>query len=141
VGVIQHAFRMLGRSPGLAAVVIVSIGVGIGVNTTVFSWLQAVTLKPLPGVTNGSSFFTVEPKSDAGTFPGISWREYHDLDQRLGAFDDLLAFRMAPMSVGETSRTERTYALLVSGTYFQGLGLRPAASSSRGRSNEPVASR
>ena len=39
---------MLGRSPGLAAVVIVSIGVGIGVNTAVFSWLQAVTLKPLP---------------------------------------------------------------------------------------------
>jgi len=133
VGVIQHAFRMLGRSPGLAAVVIVSIGVGIGVNTTVFSWLQAVTLKPLPGVTNGSSFFTVEPRGDTGTFPGISWLEYHDLDQRLGAFDDLLAFRMAPMSVGEISRTERTYALLVSGNYFQVLGLRPAA----GRFLEP----
>ena len=127
MGVIQHAFRMLGRSPGLAAVVIVSIGVGIGVNTTVFSWLQAVTLKPLPGVTNGSSFFTVEPKSDAGTYPGVSWLEYHDLDQRLGAFDDLLAFRMAPMSVGDSSRTERAYALLVSGNYFQVLGLRPAA--------------
>jgi len=124
---------MLGRSPGLAAVVIVSISVGIGVNTTVFSWLQAVTLKPLPGVTNGSSFFTVEPRGDTGTFPGISWLEYHDLDQRLGAFDDLLAFRMAPMSVGETSRTERTYALLVSGNYFQVLGLRPAA----GRFLEP----
>jgi predicted permease len=133
VGVIQHALRMLGRSPGLAAVVIVSIGVGIGVNTTVFSWLQAVTLKPLPGVTNGSGFFTVEPKGDTGTFPGISWLEYHDLARRLGAFDDLLAFRMAPMSVGDTSRTERTYALLVSGNYFQVLGLRPAA----GRFIEP----
>ena len=118
---------MLGRSPGMAAVVIVSIGVGIGVNVTVFSWLQAVTLRPLPGVTDGSSFYTVEPKADTGSFPGVSWREYQDLDERLDAFDDLLAFRMAPMSVGEASRTERTYALLVSGNYFQILGLRPAA--------------
>ena len=124
---------MLGRSPGLAAVVIVSIGVGIGVNTAVFSWLQAVTLKPLPGVANGSSFYTVEPKSDTGTYPGISWLEYHDLGQRLGAFDDLLAFRMAPMSVGESSRTERAYSLLVSGNYFKVLGLQPAA----GRFVEP----
>ncbi len=124
---------MIGRSPGLAAVVIVSIGIGIGVNTAVFSWLQAVTLRPLPGVTNGSSFYTVEPKADTGTFPGISWLEYHDLDQRLGAFDDLLAFRMAPMSVGEAGRTERTYSLLVSGNYFQVLGLGPAA----GRFLEP----
>ncbi len=124
---------MIGRSPGLAAVVIVSIGIGIGVNTAVFSWLQAVTLRPLPGVTNGSSFYTVEPRADTGTFPGISWLEYHDLDQRLGAFDDLLAFRMAPMSVGEAGRTERTYSLLVSGNYFQVLGLGPAA----GRFLEP----
>ena len=133
MGVITHAFRMIGRSPGLAAVVIVSIGVGIGVNTAVFSWLQAVTLRPLPGVADGSRFYTVEPKADTGTFPGISWLEYHDLDQRLDAFDDLLAFRMAPMSVGESSRTERTYSLLVSGNYFPVLGLRPAA----GRFLEP----
>ncbi len=124
---------MIGRSPGLAAVVIVSIGVGIGVNTAVFSWLQAVTLRPLPGVSNGASFYTVEPKADTGSFPGSSWREYQDLNQRLGAFDDLLAFRMAPMSVGEPARTERTYSLLVSGNYFRALGLQPAA----GRFVEP----
>ena len=124
---------MIGRSPGLAAVVIVSIGIGIGVNTAVFSWLQAVTLRPLPGVADGASFFTVEPKADTGTFPGVSWLEYNDLDERLTSFDDLLAFRMAPMAVGEASRTERTYSLLVSGNYFQVLGLRPAA----GRFMEP----
>jgi predicted permease len=124
---------MLGRSPGLAAVVIISIGIGIGVNTAVFSWLQAVTLRPLPGVSNGGAFFTVEPKADTGSFPGTSWREYHDVNERLDAFDDLLAFRMAPMAVGEANRTERTYSLLVSGNYFQVLGLRPAA----GRFLEP----
>ena len=42
------------------------------------------------------------------------------------AFEDLLAFRMLPVNVGETSRTERTYALLVSGNYFSALDIRPA---------------
>lgn len=133
MGVVPHAFRAIGRSPGLAAVVIISLGIGIGVNTAVFSWLQAVTLKPLPGVTNGAAFLTVEPRSNTGTYPGVSWLEYQDLDQRLASFENLLAFRMAPMAVGEASRTERTYSLLVSGNYFPVLGLRPAA----GRLLEP----
>ena len=47
---IRHAFRTIGRMPGLAAVVILSLGVGIGVNTAVFSWIQAILLKPIPGV-------------------------------------------------------------------------------------------
>ncbi len=50
MGDLRHAFRMIGRMPGLAAVVIGSLGVGIGVNTAVFSWIQAVVLRPLPGV-------------------------------------------------------------------------------------------
>lgn len=130
---IRPAIRAIGRSPIVSVVIVVSLGIGIGVNTAVFSWLQAVTLRPLPGVSDGASFYTVEPKADTGTFPGISWLEYQDLGRRLAAFDDLLAFRMAPMSVGEASRTERTYSLLVSGNYFQALGLRPAA----GRFIEP----
>ncbi len=64
---IRECLRSVFRAPGLAAVVIVSIGIGIGVNTAVFSWLQAVTLRPLPGVSNGASFFTVEAKADTGT--------------------------------------------------------------------------
>ncbi len=130
---IRPALRAIGRAPIVSIVIVVSLGIGIGVNTAVFSWLQAVTLRPLPGVSNGASFYTVEPRADTGSFPGVSWLEYHDLDQRLDAFDDLLAFRMAPMSVGDSSRTERTYSLLVSGNYFRTLGLRPAA----GRLIEP----
>lgn len=130
---IRQAIRSLARSPIVAAVVIVSVGIGIGVNTAVFSWLQAVTLRPLPGVRDGGSFLTVEPRASTGSFPGTSWREYHDLNERLSSFDDLLTFRMAPMAVGQANRTERTYSLLVSGNYFQVLGLRPAA----GRFLEP----
>ena len=79
---IRHALRTIGRMPGLAAVVILSLGVGIGVNTTVFSWIQAMLLHPIPGVAGSSSFYNIEPKSDTGTYPGMSWTEYQDLKHR-----------------------------------------------------------
>ena len=70
VGMIRHAFRTISRMPGLAAVVVLSLGVGIGVNTAVFSWIQAIVLKPIPGVAGSGRFYHVEPKSDTGTYPG-----------------------------------------------------------------------
>lgn len=127
MGVIQHGLRAIGRMPGLAAVVILSLGVGIGVNTAVFSWIQAILLEPIPGVDNSGGFYHVEPKSDAGTYPGMSWLEYRDLAAKLTSVEELVVSRMAPLNVGASGRTERTYAQLVSGNLFSALGLQPAA--------------
>ena len=118
---IRHALRTIGRMPGLAAVVILSLGIGIGVNTTVFSWIQVLLLKPIPGVADSGSFYHIDPKSDTGTYPGLSWAEYQDLKPRLQSIEELVAFRMAPLNVGEPGRTERTYAQLVSGNLFDAL--------------------
>ena len=124
---IRDAFRTVGRMPGLAAVVILSLGVGIGVNTAVFSWIQAILLKPIPGVDESGGFYHLEPKSDTGSYPGMSWAEYRDLKDQLPAIEQLVVFRMAPLNVGEAGRTERTYAQLVSGNFFTALRLQPAA--------------
>jgi predicted permease len=123
---LRHALRIIRRAPVLAAVVIGSLGVGIGVNTAVFSWIQAVVLRPLPGVANATAFHLVEPRSDAGSHPGASWREYLDLQSRLTALPDLLAYRMSAFTTGAADHAERSYGLLVSGNYFAALRLRPA---------------
>ena len=122
---VRQAWRMIGRMPGLAAVVIVSLGVGIGVNTAVFSWIQAMVLQPIPGVADAASFQLVESRADTGSYPGASWLEYRDMRDRLRTLPDLFAFRMVPFNVGEAGRPERTHGLLVSGNYFSALGLRP----------------
>ena len=126
VGDVRYAVRAISRMPMLAAVVILSLAVGIGVNTAVFSWLQAVVLKPLPGVAHASEFHLVEPRAESGAYPGVSWREFQDLRERLTAFRDLVAFRTVPLNVGASGETERTFAQLVSATYFSALELRPA---------------
>jgi len=122
---VRHALRMIVRMPALAAVVIVSIGAGIGVNTVVFSWIQAVVFQPIPGVSGAAGFHLVEPRTETGMYPGMSWLEYEDLRERLRSFRDLLAFRMTSLYVGEPGQVERAYGLLVSGNYFSELGLRP----------------
>jgi predicted permease len=113
--------------PIVAIVVVVSLGLGIGANTVVFAWIQALVLKPIPGVRNPSAFHTVDPITEHGGGPGASWLEFQDLRQRLTVFEDLLAFRMTPLMLGEVGNTERAYGLLVSANYFAALGLEPAA--------------
>ncbi len=122
---LQFAVRSIARMPGLAAVVVLSLGVGIGVNTVVFSWIQARVFKPIPGVSGAAAFHLVEPRTDTGMYPGASWPEYRDLRDGLLAVQRLVAFRMAPLYVGEPGRIERAYGLLVSDNYFSALGLRP----------------
>ena len=125
-GDVRHAWRSIVRMPVVATVVVVSLGVGIGVNTAVFSWVQAMYLQPLPGVAGAGRMYLVEPRSDTGSYPGASWLEYLDLQQRLTSLPDLFAYRMVAFNVGERGRVERTYGQFVSGNYFSALGLSPA---------------
>ena len=76
---------------------------------------------------NSGTLNLIEPRAETGSYPGVSWREYGDLRERLHSFSDLIAGRMVPFSVGERGRVERAFALLVSGNYFTALGLTPAA--------------
>ena len=123
---IRHAWRAIRKMPVVAAVIVASLSIGIGVNVAVFSWIEAVILRPLPGVPNASGFYSVETRAETGSYPGLSWLEYQDLRERLRAFPNLLAFRMAPFNVGEPGQPRRAYGLLVSSNYFSALGLRPA---------------
>ena len=124
---LRQAFRAIRRAPGVAAVAMVSIGAGIGVNTTVFSWIQARLLTPIPGVARGADFYLIEPRNENGGYPGASWPEYRDLSERVPAFASIAAFNMAPLNVGAAEWSERTYGILASGNYFSALGLQAAA--------------
>ncbi len=127
LGDLRNAGRTISRMPVLAAVIVVSLAVGIGVNTTIFSWIQLILFQPLPGVSGASNFVMVEPRSETGGYPGASWLEYRDLQTQVPALRELVAFQMVPFNVGETGQTERTFGQLVSGNYFSALGLKPAA--------------
>lgn len=124
---IRQGCRTIGRMPVLASVVVLSLGAGIGVNTTVFSWIQTFVFNPLPGVQKSGSLYFIEPTTDTGAYPGSSWLEFRDFRERITSFQDLSAARMVPLYVGAPGRTERAYGQLVSGNFFDALNLTPAA--------------
>jgi putative ABC transport system permease protein len=126
VGDLRNAARSISRMPGLAAVIVLSLAIGIGVNTTILSWIQLILFEPLPGVPGASNFLLVEPHTDTGGYPGVSWLEYRALQMQLPALRDVVASEMVPFNVGEKGHTERTHGQLVSGNYFSALGLKPA---------------
>jgi predicted permease len=124
---LRYAWRSLRRVPVVAAVVVSSLAVGIGVNTVVFSWIQRVVFRPVAGVPDAGAFHLLEPRTESGGYPGASWLEYRDLRATLHGLEQLLAFRMAPLYVGEPGRVERGSGMLVSENYFDALRLAPAA--------------
>src|SRR5258708_24398881 len=97
---LRQAWRMIWRMPGLAAVVIVSLGVGIGVNTAVFSWIQLMVLQPIPGVADAGGVQLVEPHADTGSYPRASWLEYPGLRGRIHNPPPLFPFPPGPFNPG-----------------------------------------
>ncbi len=89
---VRQAARSIVRMPVLATVVVVSLAIGIGVNAAIFSWIQGLVFKPLPGVRDAASFQLIEPRSDIGSHVGTSWLEYRDLRERLTTFREILAY-------------------------------------------------
>ena len=104
LGDLRNAGRTIRRMPGLAAVIIVSLAIGIGVNTTIFSWIQMILFQPLPGVSGASNFLLVEPRTETGGYPGASWLEYRALRTQVPALRDIVAFQVVPFNVERQAR-------------------------------------
>jgi predicted permease len=122
----RHAFRLLRRSPGFTLVAVVSLALGIGANTIVFSVLNALVLKTLPIAEPERVYFVNNSGGPSQSFPN-----YRDLRDHNSTFESLFAYRIAPMSLSEASfsgkgRAERVWGYLVTGNYFQSLRTQPA---------------
>ncbi len=117
---LRYAMRMLRKNPGFAAVAILSLALGIGANTLVFSVVNGLLLRPLP-VDRPDQLAFLETKS------GIthSFPTYRDLRDRNQTFSGLAGYRLAPMEMESASGATRIWGLLATGNYFDMLGLHP----------------
>ena len=123
---IRYAGRMLRKAPGASAVAILSLAMGIGINTTVFGWIRGVLLNPMPGVADSDRLVTVETVAPSGTLIDNSYPDYQTWRDDATLFDGVIAFKERPLGLGDETSAERAWAMLVSGNYFDVLGLKPA---------------
>jgi hypothetical protein len=117
-----YAFRWLRRSPGFTLTALLSLALGIGANTIVFSVLNALILKPLPVAEPDRIYFVNNSGQPANSFPN-----YRDIRDRNQIFESLFDYRISPMALGDDNLgTHRVWGYLVTGNYFETLGLKPA---------------
>lgn len=119
----RSALRNLVHAPYLSAVIILSLAVGIGANTVIFSWLKRAMLEPLAGVP--APVIALETRDDTGNYVPLSWLEYRDVREMLPSFSGILAHRPRAYNLGEPGHETRAFTELVSENFFAVLGLRP----------------
>ena len=122
---IRFAVRSLRKSPSFTAVALITLALGIGSNAIVFSILDAVLLRPLPVEQPDRLFFVEARHGNGSPFPSHSFPDYLDFKNGTTSID-LAAYRIAAMGLQSGSGAERAWGYLVTGNYFEMLGVRPA---------------
>src|ERR1035441_7994236 len=115
-----YAARLLRRSPGFTAVAIVSLALGIGANTVVFSAINVLLLKPLPVSSPGELRFV-----ERDHFPWHYYSRYLDMRDRNQTFSGLIGYEFVGVGIETGEFTDWAPAYLATGNYFNVLGVRP----------------
>ena len=123
---LRFGFRISLKSPGFTLVAVLTLAVGIACSTTVFSWIDAVLVRPIPGVANGPGLLSLESLTPNGEFMTSSYPDYRDFRDRLTLLAGLAVANPNPLSIGDEDHAERVWGELVSGNYFSVLGVKPA---------------
>jgi putative ABC transport system permease protein len=122
---LRYGARMLLKRPGFTLIAIITLALGVGANTAIFSLVNTVLLRPLP-VAQPERVFEITPLqkgADAGSF---SYPFYKDVRDQNDVLEGLAAYRFVPLSLSQNGNNERLWGYLVSGNYFDLLGVRAA---------------
>lgn len=122
---LRHAVRLLARSPGFTAVAVLTLAVGLGANATVLSWVRGLLIEPLPGVPRQEELLVVSGTSRNGDHRSLSIPDARSLDQDQDRAR-VVAFEVVPMSLAAGETPERVWGSIVTGSFFDVLGVRAA---------------
>ncbi len=123
---LRFGVRMLLKHKGFTLIAILTLALGIGANTAIFSLINKNLLRPLPAPEPERLVALNNTVGKTRSFPLFSYPNYKDLRDRNEALSGLLAYTMAPVSLRHAGASERVWGYLVSGNYFETLGVRPA---------------
>jgi predicted permease len=122
---LKFGLRMLAKNPGFTAIVVLMLALGIGANSTIFSWINSTLLNPIPGATYIGGLVTLmRGERSEHPSPPLSYLDYVDLRARTRSLSGLAAHHEDFVSITGTSKPERIYADLVSANYFEVLGVK-----------------
>jgi predicted permease len=130
---VRFGLRILAKSPGFTAIAVITLALGIGANTAIFSLMNQVLLRELPiknpqelVILRAPGPVTGHVSSDGDSTESFSYPMYKGLRDRNSVFSGILARYGFSASVASHGQTDRASGEVVSGNYFDVLGVRPA---------------
>ena len=123
---IRYALRWMRRSPGFSAVAILSLGLGVGVNTAMFSLVDSLLFRPLPVTSPDTLVDVFTTGGDGDEYATTSYQDFLDLKSQNTVFSDMLGYSpmMAPLSLGG-DRSRISLGQVVTSNHFTMLGVQP----------------
>jgi macrolide transport system ATP-binding/permease protein len=125
---LRHALRLLGKAPGFTLVSICSLAIGIGATSAMFSFADALILRPLPVLEPARIASVTAASTEAFSNTSLSYPDYRDYRDGNRSFDGLMATSLSSFGFkpDATGLPKITYGMYVSGNFFRVLGVQPA---------------
>jgi predicted permease len=121
---VRYSLRMIAKAPGFAAIAILTLALGIGANTTIFSWINASLLNPVPGLASPSEVVALTlSKPGDNPFP-FTYPDVEAIRDGQQSFTGIAACGFVTMSLTGKARPERVWGMVASANYFDVLGVR-----------------
>src|SRR5262249_7859008 len=126
---LRYGLRVLAKSPVFTAVAVLSLALGIGANTAIFSFVDKLLVRSLP-VAEPRQLVNVSSRGPVGdeivTDTSFSYPLYADYRDNNDVLSGLAAYDEVALSLSENGQTERLRGVIVTGNYFDVLGVTPA---------------
>ena len=123
---LRYGIRMLAKNPAFTVVAVVTIALGIGANTAIFSVVNAVLLRPLPVKDPGQLYALTEQQKLTSIFSYFSYPDLEDCRQQCTAFSDILGYHLMFSGISAEGKADRAMVSYVTANYFTLLGVEPA---------------
>jgi macrolide transport system ATP-binding/permease protein len=123
---LRYGFRQLFRNPGVSALSILCLTLGIGANAAVFSWVEGILFRPYPAVAHQERLVAV-----GGAAPGetggepLSWLDFQDVRRSCSLCEDAFVSKITGSTLTSGDHAETATGSIVSANYFNAIGVRP----------------
>ena len=123
----RYAVRTLRNAPTFTIIAVVALGLGMAVNTTIFSVINGMLLRPLPVPHAEQIAVLAMEQPGMSGFQRFSYPDYQDISRDANVFSDVLAYRITLTAMSADGKVDQCILTRVSGNYFSALGIHAAA--------------
>jgi predicted permease len=122
---VRYSARMIAKAPGFAAIAILTLALGIGANTTIFSWINSALLNPVPGLTNPNEVVAMTGSKPGENPLGFTYPDIEAMRDGQHSLTGIAACNFAQMNLTGKGKPERVWGMVASANYFDVLGVQP----------------